>query len=132
MDVLTAKHWCGAWLAAIVLVALVTPASALELNAGKYGSMFYWWFDRLPPATLYPPTIAWDARDPNWWVSIVKQAQDAGLGWLAPDCWGEATNADPATLGPLLAAIDKAAPRLKLAFRPVNRFGAKPQITTVS
>jgi hypothetical protein len=26
---------------------------------------------------------------------IVQQAKDAGIGWFAPDCWGEDTDGDP-------------------------------------
>jgi hypothetical protein len=85
------------------------------LNAGKYGGTLYWWYDRLPAQTLYPPTISWNAQEASWWTTVVRQAQDAGLGWVAPGCWGEGSNADPATLSPLLAAIDKVAPRLKVA-----------------
>ncbi len=101
--------------AVATILALEFPLSALELNAGKYGATFYWWYDHLPATTLYAPTIKWDARDQNWWTTVVKQARDAGLGWLAPGCWGEASTADPVTLGPLLTAIDAAAPALKLA-----------------
>ena len=116
MAVLVAADRKSKWIATLLLLLFSIQLSALELNAGKYGSMFYWWFDRLPSSTLYPPTISWDARSPAWWESIVRQAQEAGLGWLAPDAWGQGSNADPATLGPLLAAIDKVAPRLKVAF----------------
>lgn len=99
----------------LALVALPGPASTLGLNAGRYGATFYWWYDRLPPTTLYPPTVPWSAKDPDWWVSVVSQARDAGLGWLTPVCWGEGSNADPATLGPLVSAIDRVAPDLKIA-----------------
>ncbi len=99
----------------IVIVALTSPTFAIELNAGKYGATLYWWYERLPDTAIYPPTISWDAREAAWWVNVVRQAQDAGLGWLAPGCWGEGSNADPATLGPLVTAIDKTAPNIKLA-----------------
>ena len=46
---------------------------------------------------------------------MVTQARDAGLGWVAPVCWGDPSNADPATLGPLVSAIDRVAPNLKVA-----------------
>ena len=41
-----------------VLATLATPlrggveAGVEERNAGKYGSMFSWWYDALPAATL--------------------------------------------------------------------------------
>lgn len=101
--------------AVTVLAALATPLLAQERNAGKYGAMFSWWYDELPAATLYPPRFPWNAQDPAWWTAIVSQARDAGLGWLAPDCWGVETTADPASLAPLLQAIDRAAPGLKIA-----------------
>jgi hypothetical protein len=47
---------------------------------------------------------------------MVWQAREAGLGWLAPDCWGIDSPADPASLRPLLTAIDSTAPNLKIAF----------------
>lgn len=100
---------------AVAVVALATPTAAIERNAGKYGAMFSWWYDHLPPTTLYPPTAPFDARDPAWWTMIVTAARDAGLGWLAPDCWGEGLAADPATLGPLVSAIDRAGSPLKIA-----------------
>jgi hypothetical protein len=77
--------------------------------------MFYWWYEQLPAATVYPPRIAWTAQDPNWWTAIVTEARDAGLGWIAADSWGEETTADPASLAPLLSAIDRSAPALKIA-----------------
>jgi hypothetical protein len=103
------------WCTTLAIAALATPLVALERNAGKYGAMFYWWYEQLPVGTLYPPSIAWNAQDPNWWSAVVTQARDAGLGWIAPDCWGEETTADPASLGPLLTAIDRSAPNLKIA-----------------
>ena len=45
----------------------------------------------------------------------MTNARDAGLGWLAPDAWGVETTADPASLAPLMQAIDRAAPGLKIA-----------------
>lgn len=84
-------------------------------NAGKYGAMFSWWYEALPPQTIYPPSMPWDARDQRWWNAIVRQARDAGLGWLSAACWGEDTSADPAMLGPLLRAIDANGGRMKVA-----------------
>jgi hypothetical protein len=115
MDLEMRRFVAAAVAAILVNLARAAPASALELNAGKYGATFYWWFERLPPTTLVPPTVRWDARDPAWWEAIVVQARDAGLGWLTPVCWGEGSNADPATLAPLMAAIDRKAPQLKVA-----------------
>jgi hypothetical protein len=108
------------WLASACVIVMLLPvapqsSSALQRNAGKYGATFYWWYDHLPSTTMYPPTIAWNAQDPNWWLNVVSQAKDAGLGWLAPVCWGEGSNADPATLGPLISAIDRVAPTVKVA-----------------
>ncbi len=97
------------------MIVLATPLGAIDRNAGKYGAMFYWWYTALPATTLHPPRIPWDARDPSWWSAVVTEAHAAGLGWLAPDCWGEDTTADPALLGPLLTAIDRSAPGLKIA-----------------
>src|SRR5204862_819009 len=71
--------------------------------------------DHLPTTTIDRPTVAWTAQDPQWWTAMVSQAREAGLGWLAPVCWGEGSNADPATLAPLVTAIDRTAPTLKLA-----------------
>jgi hypothetical protein len=107
-----ARATIAAMLAAVVISE---RAAALEINAGKYGAMFSWWYEALPSATIYRPTMAWDARESGWWTSVVTQARDAGLGWLAAGCWGENTTADPATLTPLLRAIDRAAPGLKVA-----------------
>lgn len=101
--------------AATCLVVESAHGSSVTLNAGKYGAMFSWWYTALPVATLYPPTIKWDARDQRWWNAIVRQAQDAGLGWLAVASWGQETTADPVQLGPLLRAIDANGRRLKLA-----------------
>ena len=97
---------------------LVPPAAAdapAFRNAGKYGGMFSWWYDALPSQTLYQPTIPWDARDQAWWNAIVRQATDAGLGWLAAACWGQGSPADPAMLPPLLRAIDASGGRMKVA-----------------
>jgi Domain of unknown function (DUF5010) len=116
----TRANGARVWLSlagAISLIGLLAgPVSALQRNTGKYGAMFYWWFERLPTSTLYPPTLPWDARNPSWWAAMVRQAHEAGLGWVAPDCWGVDSPADPATLTPLLRAIDTAAPGLKIAF----------------
>jgi hypothetical protein len=103
----------------ILAVAFTITATAADApvvrNAGKYGATFYWWYEALPRETLYPPTIPWDARQQRWWNSVVRQATDAGLGWLAAGCWGEHSNADPATLQPLLRAIDANGGRMKIA-----------------
>ncbi len=106
------------WRVCALVLALLSAAnrgSSQELNAGKYGAMFSWWYDRLPAATKYPPTIRWNAADSGWWTNVVKQAREAGLGWLAAASWGDPSNADPATLAPLVAAIDRAAPGIKIA-----------------
>jgi hypothetical protein len=113
MGVLMLRSLCAA---ALVTLAVSARVAALELNAGKYGAMFYWWYEALPETTIYRPSLAsWDARDAAWWNAVVKQADDAGLGWIAADAWGEDTTADPAALAPLLSAIDRSAPRLKVA-----------------
>jgi hypothetical protein len=104
--------------AVAVAVMLAQPVGAdtpVFRNAGKYGGMFSWWYDRLPPQTVYAPTIPWDARDQRWWNTIVRQARDAGLGWLAAASWGERSVADPAMLTPLLRAIDASGGRMKVA-----------------
>src|SRR5262249_10671113 len=89
--------------------------ASVSRNAGQYGAMFSWWYKELPSFTIYPPTIKWDARDQRWWNEIVRQAKDAGLGWLAAACWGQDMPADPADLGPLLRAIDANGGALKVA-----------------
>ena len=99
-------------------VLLVSPAGAdtkTFRNAGKYGAMFSWWYEALPPQTLYPPAIPWDARNQKWWNGIVGQATDAGLGWLAAACWGQDSPADPVMLTRLLRAIDSNGGRMKVA-----------------
>jgi len=95
--------------------AVLRSAPPFQLNSGKYGATFYWWYDHLPRTTIDPPTIAWNAQDPQWWASMVSQAHSAGLGWLAPVSWGDPSNADPATLAPLVSAIDRFTPNLKIA-----------------
>ncbi len=103
---------------AAAAVLLVDPAGAdtkTFRNAGKYGAMFSWWYDALPPQTLYPPAMPWDARDQKWWNGIVRQATDAGIGWLSAACWGQDTSADPVMLTPLLRAIDSNGGRMKIA-----------------
>jgi hypothetical protein len=98
---------------------LVGPPAAAEKtpfrNAGKYGAMFSWWYEALPPQTLYPPSMPWDARDQKWWNGIVRQAADAGIGWLSAACWGQDTSADPVMLPKLLRAIDANGGRMKVA-----------------
>jgi hypothetical protein len=77
--------------------------------------MFSWWYSALPPQTIYPPTVPWDARQQRWWNSMVRQAADAGLSWIAAACWGLGTTADPAMLDPLLRAVDANGGGMKLA-----------------
>jgi Domain of unknown function (DUF5010) len=84
-------------------------------NAGKYGAMFSWWYDRLLPQTIHSPTVQWDARRQLWWTTVVRQARDAGLGWIAAASWGAGTTADPAQLRPLIAAIEANGGGLKVA-----------------
>jgi len=102
---------------ACVLAALVCagPLAAFERNSGKYGAMFYWWYTELPAGVQAPPQFPWDARDAAWWSAVVREARDGGLGYLAADAWGADTTADPALLAPLVAAIDRSAPGLKVA-----------------
>jgi uncharacterized protein DUF5010 len=105
-----------ALLAATVAMNGGDPAGAQAVrNAGKYGAMFSWWYEGLPPQTLDPPTVEWDARTPAWWSAMVRQATYARLGWVAAACWGQNTNADPAMLDPLLRAIDAQGGSLKVA-----------------
>jgi Domain of unknown function (DUF5010) len=110
----------------LILATLLTAGVTFEAtdaaekvpfrNAGKYGAMFSWWYEALPPQTLYPPAMPWDARDQKWWNGIVKQANDAGIGWLSAACWGQDTSADPVMLTRLLRAIDSNGGRMKVAF----------------
>ena len=106
-------------MALVALLLLVHPSAPSDAqmmrNAGKYGAMFSWWYDTLPSQTMYPPTIPWDARQQRWWNSIIRQASDAGLGWIAAACWGQGSTADPVMLEPLLRAIDANGGRLKVA-----------------
>lgn len=104
-------------IAAILLATLSVsnPGAQSLRNAGKYGAMFSWWYDKLPPQTLDTPTIEWDARTPAWWNAIVRQAIYARLGWIAAASWGVDTSADPAMLDPLLRAIDANGGGLKVA-----------------
>ena len=102
-------------LAAVLMITAAQAEAPVVRNAGKYGAMFSWWYQQLPRQTLYPPTIPWDARQQKWWTSIVRQASDAGLGWLAAACWGEGSTADPVMLVPLLRAIDANGGRMKIA-----------------
>jgi hypothetical protein len=103
---------------AVVLVLLTLAANAdaqVVRNANKYGAMFSWWYDALPQQTMYLPTVPWNARQQRWWNAMIRQASDAGLGWIAAACWGEASTADPIMLDPLLRAIDANGGRLKVA-----------------
>ena len=114
------KHLTQSIAALLMAVTTMLSPSAAEdkpvfRNAGKYGGMLSWWYDSLPSPTLYTPTIPWNARDQKWWNAIVRQARDAGLGWLAAACWGEGSTADPAMLPPLLRAIDASGGRMKVA-----------------
>ena len=106
----------AASLAAMVFALHLAPADAqIVRNAGKYGAMFSWWYDELPRQTMFPPTVQWNARQQRWWNAMVRQASDAGLGWIAAACWGMNTTADPVMLEPLLRAIDANGGRLKVA-----------------
>jgi hypothetical protein len=101
---------------AIIVAALSVAADAQVVrNAGKYGAMLSWWYQELPAQTRYPPTIRWDAREPQWWNAVIRQASDARLGWIAAACWGQDTDADPIMLDPLLRAIDASGGRMKVA-----------------
>src|ERR1043165_4455477 len=84
-------------------------------NASKYGAMFSWWYETLPPQTIDTPTIQWDARTTAWWNGIVRQALYARLGWIAVDAWGQDSIADPIMLDPMLRAIDANGGGLKIA-----------------
>lgn len=103
----------------IVAAALLMLSTSLDAeihrNASKYGTMFGWWFHELPASNLYPPTIQWDSSSQSWWNEVVRQANYAGFGWLAPDCWGQGMMGDPAGLGPLLTAIDVNGGTMKIA-----------------
>jgi hypothetical protein len=99
----------------LAVFALSNPGAQSLRNAGKYGAMFSWWYDALPPQTIATPTIQWDARTPAWWNAIVRQAIYARLGWIAAASWGVETTADPAMLDPLLRAIDANGGGLKVA-----------------
>jgi hypothetical protein len=99
---------------AVVGASSRTDAQAVR-NAGKYGAMFSWWYERLLPQTKDPPTLAWDSRRLSWWTGIVRQARDAGLGWIAVASWGAGTTADPIQLRPLVTAIEANGGGLKIA-----------------
>jgi len=112
--VLRAITACAA--AAALLTGVSSGAEKTPFrNAGKYGAMFSWWYEALPPQTLYPPSMTWDARDQAWWNGIVRQASDAGVGWLSAACWGQNSSADPVMLSRLLKAIDANGGRMKVA-----------------
>jgi hypothetical protein len=115
MGILMARAPRPALLVALVVFVAGAALEASERNTGKYGAMFSWWYTELPSTNLIPPRIRWDAREPAWWAAVVREAHYAGLGWLAVGAWGEDSNADPASLGPLLTAIDQSAPGLKIA-----------------
>jgi hypothetical protein len=101
--------------AALGITAGGSAAAQSVRNTGKYGAMFSWWYEALPPQTLDTPTIEWNARTPAWWNAMVGQAVYARLGWIAAASWGENTTADPAMLDPLLRAIDAHGGSLKVA-----------------
>jgi hypothetical protein len=105
----------GVLVAAVVITADRPVGAQPVRNAGKYGAMFSWWYQALPPQTIDSPTIQWDARTPAWWDAMVGQAVYARLGWLAAASWGLDTTADPAMLDPLLRAIDANGGGLKVA-----------------
>jgi hypothetical protein len=97
---------------------LTTSTNAeVRRNAGKYGTMFGWNYrGQLPASNLYPPTIPWDARTQPWWNEVVRQATEAGFGWLAADSWGQGiAQGDPVDLAPLLPAIDANGGTMKIA-----------------
>src|SRR6202008_2216760 len=90
-------------IAAVTVIAiLASPRDRVSAqsvrNAGKYGAMFSWWYEALPPQPRDTPTIQWDARTPAWWNAVVRQAVYARLGWIAAASWGQDTTADPAML----------------------------------
>ena len=107
---------------AVLLLVTVVPGAPAQgphaqtvRNAGKYGAMFSWWYEALPQQTTSAPTTTWDARRQQWWNAMMRQASDAGLGWIAAASWGLGTTADPAMLEPLLRAIDASGGGLKVA-----------------
>ena len=102
-------------IALLVLAPPYEPQAQGVRNAGKYGAMFSWWYEALPRQTIEQPTTDWDARRQQWWDAMMRQAVDAGLGWIAAASWGQGSTADPATLEPLLRAIDASGGGLKVA-----------------
>jgi hypothetical protein len=104
-----------ALVAALSIIINDRAATQTLRNAGKYGAMFSWWYEALPPQTIDTPTVPWDARTPAWWNAMVAQAMQGGLGWLAAASWGQDTTADPAMLDPLLRAIEANGGGLKVA-----------------
>ena len=117
---------------AIIVTALAIcghgPSDARAIrNTGKYGAMFSWWYEALPPQTRDIPTIGWDARTPQWWNAIVGQALYARLGWIAAASWGQNTTADPAMLDPLLRAIDAHGGGLESGLVRRHHFGSVAQ-----
>ncbi|MGH8636896.1 MAG: DUF5010 domain-containing protein [Burkholderiales bacterium] len=111
------RHVVLACAGLLLTACLAAPALDAQMvrNAGKYGAMFSWWYDTLPPQTIYAPTVPWDARQQRWWNATIRQASDAGLSWIAAACWGLGSAADPAMLDPLLRAIDAHGGRMKVA-----------------
>ena len=99
-----------------ISISMGVPSGAQSVrNAGKYGAMFSWWYEALPPQTVDTPTVEWNARTVAWWNAMVGQAVYARLGWIAAASWGETTTADPVMLDPLLRAIDANGGGLKVA-----------------
>jgi hypothetical protein len=118
MDLLMARlKFCAAaaMLAFAIFMADASVDAQMVRNTGKYGAMFSWWYDQLLPQTKYPPTTIWDARRQSWWTTVVRQARDAGLGWIAAASWGAGTTADPVQLRPLISAIEANGGGLKIA-----------------
>jgi hypothetical protein len=112
------RRWIAAACVVLVLAGIGSysrAAAQAVRNTGKYGAMFSWWYDRLLPQTKYPPTQPWDSRRLSWWTNVVRQASDAGLGWIAAASWGSGTTADPIQLRPLVAAIEANGGGLKVA-----------------
>jgi Domain of unknown function (DUF5010) len=108
---------------AMVLLCSVTTGAAITRNAGKYGTMLYWFYQGLPASAVVTPTIAWDAHNQTWWNEVVRQAREAGFGWFAANCWGQQSatpsdpilRGDPIELPPLLTAIDANGGTMKIA-----------------
>jgi hypothetical protein len=96
---------------------LASMAFAQRHNAAtKWGATFYYWSPyNLPVYSSPPQQTPWGPADQSWWDEIVDRAEYAGFGWLAANSWGFNSNADPATLGGLVNAINSRANRVKVA-----------------